>query len=86
MTTTCSPLHATPQRTARVARSYWRCSECGANHALDVAQCVYCGGPDQRKSAPRRTLRARHWLALVATWAAATALWAAASGLFARGG
>ena len=86
MTTTCSPLHATAQRTARVARSYWRCSECGANHALDVARCICCSAPEQGKSAPRRALRARHWFALVGTWAAATLLWAVASGLFARGG
>ncbi|HEY8359208.1 MAG TPA: hypothetical protein VIL30_17300 [Ramlibacter sp.] len=69
-----------PQRTARVARSYWRCSECGANHALDVQACPACTGPDRQDNAPRRELGLRHWAALVLTWAAATVLWAVASG------
>jgi hypothetical protein len=84
--TTCSQLHETPHRTARVARSYWRCSKCGSNHALDVPQCTDCGGPDTpNDNTPSRSfgLGLRHWLALLATWAAATALWAVASGLLA---
>jgi hypothetical protein len=83
--TTCSQLHQTPHRTARVARSYWRCSKCGANHALDVLQCTECGGSDAPDDlSPPRSLAPglRHWLTLVATWAAATALWAVASALF----
>lgn len=78
-------MHDLPQRTARVARSYWRCAECGANHALDVTQCPACAGrATQRHTPPRRGLGLRHWMTLVATWAAATVLWAAASGLLAR--
>lgn len=85
MTTTCSPMHPAAQRTARVARSYWRCSDCGANHELDVPECIDCSTAEERALAPRRTVRARHWFVLVATWAAATATWAVASGFFTRG-
>ncbi|MDB5752095.1 MAG: hypothetical protein JWP65_2516 [Ramlibacter sp.] len=81
--TACSQLHETPRRMARVARSYWRCGKCGANHALDVPQCTECGGSDAPHAPPRSLAPGpRHWLTLIATWAAATALWAIASALF----
>lgn len=81
--TTCSHIHEPPLRTARVARSYWRCTQCGANHGLDVHRCTQCSGAEDAQGQPPLRLGVRHWVALVGTWAAATVLWAAVSGLFA---
>lgn len=71
-------------RTGRVARSYWRCLECGASYGLEVADCLVCSGQGEQQARSRRPVRRLgHWLTLLVVWAAATVLWAAASGLFA---